>query len=89
MDQMKIGNFLQSIRKEKGFTQKSLADNLGVSDRAVSKWETGNGMPDISLLQPLCNTLEISINEFLCGDKIPSSEYTQKADQYCYYAFRF
>ena len=81
MDQIKIGNFIQTIRKEKGLTQKELAEKLGVSDKAVSKWETGNGMPDISLLQKLCATLNININEFLSGEKIDRDDYNIKAEE--------
>ena len=53
MDQIKIGKFISELRKEKGLTQKELADKIGVTDRAISKWENGRGMPDISLLRKI------------------------------------
>ncbi len=74
MDQIKIGKFIAKLRKEKNMTQQNLADKLGVSFKTVSKWETGKGMPDISLLQNLCEELEITINELLYGEIINSKE---------------
>ena len=70
MDQIKIGKFISSVRKEKKLTQKQLADKLGITDRAISKWENGKSMPDLSLLKPICDVLDISINELLSGEKI-------------------
>ena len=70
MDQIKIGKFISNVRKEKKLTQKQLADKLGITDRAISKWENGKSMPDLSLLKPICDVLEISINELLSGEKI-------------------
>lgn len=70
MDQIKIGKFISIIRKEKKLTQKQLADKLGITDRAISKWENGKSMPDLSLLKPVCDVLDISINELLSGEKI-------------------
>ena len=80
MNQSNTGLFIQSIRKEKGLTQKELADRLGVSDKAVSKWETGRSMPDTSLLEPLCKELGISINELLIGESLPPEDYAKKAE---------
>ena len=74
MNQEKIGKFISTLRKEKKITQKQLAEKLGITDRAVSKWENGKSMPDLALLKPLCNILNISINELLCG------EYVNKKD---------
>lgn len=74
MDQIKIGNFISSLRKEKQMTQKELADTLHVSDRAISKWENGRGLPELSLLQPLCKALDISINELLNGERMKKDE---------------
>ena len=54
MDQEKIGKFILELRKEKGMTQQELATKIGITDRAISKWENGKGMPDISLMKPLC-----------------------------------
>lgn len=65
MNQEKIGKFIASCRKECGFTQASLAEKLGITDRAVSKWETGKSIPDASIMLELCNLLEISVNELL------------------------
>ena len=81
MDYQKVGNFIKSLRNEKGMTQKELAQNLSISDKTVSKWETGNGLPDIENLQPLCGLLGISINELLSGEKLPENEYTGKAEE--------
>lgn len=67
MDQIKTGKFIANMRREKQLTQFQLADKLSISDKAVSKWECGNGMPDVSLMLPLCEILEISVNELLCG----------------------
>ncbi len=69
MDNKKIGLLICMLRKEKKLTQKDLAEALGVTDKAVSKWERGLGYPDISLLQPLSSLLDISVNELLTGEK--------------------
>ncbi|MDE7270499.1 MAG: helix-turn-helix domain-containing protein, partial [Acetatifactor sp.] len=58
MDQIKIGNFIARERKNKGYTQRQLADILGISDKTISKWERGNGFPEVSLLLPLCEELD-------------------------------
>lgn len=81
MDQIKIGNFIAQCRKEKNMTQRQLADKLGVSDKTVSKWETGKGIPDAGCMVPLCEALGISVNELLTGEKIPEDEYQEKAEQ--------
>ena len=62
MDQEKIGKFIFELRKEKKMTQQELADKIGVTDRAISKWENGRGMPDLSLMKPLCDVLGITLN---------------------------
>ena len=67
MDQKKIGAFIARRRKELDMTQKELAEKLGITDRAVSKWETGRSMPDLSLLQPLSRILKIDVNDLLNG----------------------
>ncbi len=74
MDQKNIGRLIAELRKEKQMTQMELANKLGVTDRAVSKWENGRGMPDLSLLEPLCSELVISVNELLSGEKANSEE---------------
>lgn len=81
MDQEKIGKFIASLRKEHSMTQKELAQRLGVSDKTVSKWETGRGLPEISIMQSLCEILEISINELLSGDRLDVSSYREKAEE--------
>lgn len=62
MDQIKIGKFIAEERKAKKYTQRELADKLSISDKTISKWERGNGFPEVSLLLPLCNELEITVN---------------------------
>ncbi len=81
MDQIKIGKFIAQCRKEKDLTQRQLADELGVSDKAVSKWETGKGLPDAGYMVPLCKTLGISVNELLTGERIPDAEYQERAEE--------
>ena len=70
MDQVKIGQFIKTMRKEKNFTQREVAERLNISEKTVSKWETGNGLPDINLMLPLCKLLEISVNELLSGERL-------------------
>lgn len=81
MDQVKIGKFIAQTRKEKGLTQRELADKLFISDKTVSKWECGNGLPEISLMMPLCEILGITVNELLTGKRLASSEYQQNAEE--------
>lgn len=81
MDQNKIGKFILELRKEKNMSQKDLAQKLGVTDRAISKWENGRGMPDLSLMNPLCKELDITINELLSGEKIQKKDYQQKLEE--------
>ena len=81
MDQLKIGKFIAQTRKEKGLTQRELADKLFISDKTVSKWECGNGLPEISLMMPLCEILGITVNELLTGKRLTSSEYQQNAEE--------
>ena len=70
MDQERIGKFIAECRKEKKLTQEQLAEKLGVSNRSISRWENGKTMPDISLFEPLCEELNISINELLKGQRL-------------------
>ena len=70
MDQEKIGKFIAECRKEKKLTQEQLADKLGVSNRSISRWENGKTMPDISLFEPLCEELNISINELFKAQRL-------------------
>lgn len=69
MDQKKIGVFIAKMRKARKLTQHDLANNIGISDKTVSRWETGRGLPEVSLLIPLCNELGITANELLSGCK--------------------
>lgn len=81
MDQIKIGKFIAAMRKEQAYTQRQLADKLGISDKTVSKWETGNGLPDVSFMMPLCALLHINVNELLSGERLSDSEYKNKAEE--------
>ncbi len=75
MNQQRIGQFIKDLRKEKELTQQDLADMLGVTNRAVSKWENGLSLPDYSILNDLCEILDISINELLSGEKLDKKDY--------------
>ncbi len=81
MNQEKIGRFIARCRKENGYTQATLAEKLGISDRAVSKWETGKSMPDASIMLPLCELLKINANELLTGEHIIMDNYKEIAEQ--------
>lgn len=81
MNQEKIGKFIAKCRKEKKMTQLELADKLGVSDKSVGNWENARCMPDLSLFKPLCDELDISINELISGEKIKKDEYQEKAEE--------
>ena len=81
MDQIKIGRFIAVRRKRANLTQLQLADRLGVTDKAVSKWERGITMPDTSIMLELCDTLGISVNELLSGEKINMENSSQKNEQ--------
>ena len=81
MDQIKIGKFIASCRKQQGMTQAALAEKLGISDRAVSKWETGRSMPDSGIMLELCDLLKINVNELLSGEKIMAESYDKRAEE--------
>ena len=81
MDQIKIGEFIAEERKAKKYTQRELADKLSISDKTISKWERGNGFPEVSLLLPLCNELEITVNELLSGERLQAMDYKKKAEK--------
>lgn len=81
MDQIKIGKFIAQLRKEQNMTQLELATKLGITDRAISKWENGRGLPDLSLIGPLCDILCISINELLSGERIEKEQITEKSEE--------
>ncbi len=80
MDQVRTGRFIAARRKEKGLTQKQLAEKLGISDKTVSKWECGNGFPEVSLLLPLCDELGITVNDLLSAELVPGEAYQEKAE---------
>ena len=81
MDQIKIGKFIADERIRKGYTQKQLSGKLEISDKTISKWERGNGFPEVSLLLPLCNELEITVNELLSGERVSEEDYRKKAEE--------
>ena len=81
MDQIKIGEFIAKLRKSKNMTQQDLADKLNVTDRAVSNWENGRRMPDVSLFKPLCETLGITVNELINGEKISHKKIKSKSEE--------
>ena len=81
MDQIKIGKFISSCRKEQGMTQAALAEKLGISDRAVSKWETGKSMPDSGIMLELCELHGINVNELLSGERIMTEVYDKRAEE--------
>lgn len=81
MNQIKIGKFIAKCRKEKGFTQQELADKLGVTDKAISKWENGRSLMDISLLNPLSECLDVSIVELINGEKIVDNDVSIKSGE--------
>ena len=81
MDQIKIGRFIASCRKEQNMTQAALAEELGISDRAVSKWETGKSMPDSGIMLELCELLGINVNELLSGERIMGEAYDKRAEE--------
>ena len=80
MDQIRSGCLIAKERKNKGYTQKQLAEKLNISDKTVSKWECGNGFPEVSLLLPLCDELGITVNDLLSGEIIPGQDYQKKAE---------
>ncbi len=81
MNQEKIGTFISECRKQKNLTQEQLANIIGVSNRTISKWENGNNMPDYSILPILCETLDITINELLSGEKLAQENYQKKLEE--------
>ena len=82
MDQEKIGAFIAQCRKEAGYTQAALGEKLGITDRAVSKWETGKSMPDPSLMLELCGLLHINVNELLTGARMDMERYQEQAEKH-------
>lgn len=81
MNQEAIGKFISACRKDKGLTQLQLAEKLNITNRAVSKWETGKSMPDPSIMLDLCALLGITVNELLSGERITMENYQKKAEE--------
>jgi len=81
MEPQKIGRFIHEIRMEMGMTQKELANKIGVSDKTISKWETGRGIPDTAIMSELCQVLGITINELLSGERLSVDNYSGKAEE--------
>jgi transcriptional regulator with XRE-family HTH domain len=88
MNQEKIGKFIASCRKKQKLTQEQLAEKLGITYKAVSKWETGKGLPDASIMKDLCNNLKITVNELLSGELINKEDYNKKAEEYMLEIYR-
>lgn len=80
MDQIKIGKFIAERRKAEGLTQAQLAEQLGITDRAVSKWETGKALPDSSIMLDLCKILKITVNDLLSGEVVSMENYNEKLE---------
>ncbi len=80
MDQIKIGKFIAECRKQKDLTQLQLADRLGITDKAVSKWERGISMPDSSIMLELCDILGITVNDLLSGEKVTMDNYNKESE---------
>ena len=80
MDQLKIGKFIAQCRKKEHLTQMQLAEKLNITDRAVSKWETGKAMPDSSIMLELCDILKISVNDLLCGEVVTMDHYNKELE---------
>lgn len=80
MDQIRTGRFIAQARKSRNLTQRQLADALSISDKTVSKWECGKGLPEVSLMLPLCGALGITVNDLLSGERVSSTDYQRKAE---------
>lgn len=80
MDQIQIGKFIAESRKSRNLTQRQLADALSISDKTISKWECGKGLPEVSLMLPLCAALDITVNDLLSGEKVSLIDYPKKAE---------
>lgn len=81
MEQKKIGQFIQTLRKEADLTQKDLAEKIGVSDKTISKWENGNGLPDLESLNSLSSFFDVSINEVLAGERKDAETYSKNSEK--------
>ena len=81
MNQEKIGKFILECRKKKNLTQSELAEKIGVTDKSISNWENGRNMPDLSLFKPLCEILDISVNDLISGENVSQDEYQKKLEE--------
>lgn len=81
MDQIKIGKFIASLRRQAELTQEGLGERIGVSNKTISRWENGNYMPDIEMLQLLSKEFDVSIHELLAGERMSNEEFRQSADE--------
>lgn len=81
MDQIKIGKFIAECRKKNNLTQMQLAEKLNITDRAVSKWETGKALPDSSIMLALCDILNITVNDLLCGEVVSVNNYNKELEK--------
>lgn len=81
MDQIKIGKFIATLRKEKDLTQEQLGEKLGVTNKTISRWENGNYMPDIEILSLLSKEFDVSINEFISGERLLLDDFKKAADK--------
>ena len=88
MDQVKIGKFIAECRKKANLTQMQLAEMLGITDRAVSKWENGKAMPDSSIMLDLCDILKISVNDLLCGEVVTMENYNKELENNLFEAIK-
>ena len=80
MDQIKIGKFIATLRKEKELTQEQLGEKLGVTNKTISRWENGNYMPDIEMLSLLAKEFDVSINELISGERLLLDDFKKAAD---------
>lgn len=80
MDMQKIGSFLAELRKSKNLTQDELGEKIGVTNKTISRWENGNYLPPVEMLQILSEFYQVSINELLCGERLNDANFRQKAD---------
>ena len=81
MDQVKIGKYIAECRRKQNLTQEELAEKLGITYKAVSKWECGKGLPDASIMISLCQILKISVNDLLSGEKVDQDKYQKKLEE--------
>lgn len=88
MDQVKIGKFIAELRRKKGLTQEKLGEKLGVTNKTISRWETGSYMPPVDTLLELSRVLDVSLNELLCGERLDKEEFRARSDENMAEAYR-